>query len=62
MMELSSRLDPVLDVARTSARQVDTEAAFPENAVAALRVKTTRLLSEALSPSPAACVDAVGVS
>ncbi|CAN5329584.1 acyl-CoA dehydrogenase family protein [soil metagenome] len=36
-MDLKSRLDPVLDVARESAHQVDTAAAFPADAVASLR-------------------------
>ncbi|MGI8901195.1 MAG: Rv1679 family acyl-CoA dehydrogenase [Nocardioides sp.] len=36
-MDLKSRLDPVLSTARESARQVDAEAAFPRDAVAALR-------------------------
>lgn len=36
-MALSDRVDPVLAVARDSARQVDAEAAFPAAAVSALR-------------------------
>ncbi len=36
-MDLRSRLDPVLSVARESARQVDTAATFPADAVSALR-------------------------
>ena len=36
-MDLSDRLEPVLAVARESAHQVDTEASFPADAVAALR-------------------------
>ncbi|CAA9326300.1 MAG: Acyl-CoA dehydrogenase, Mycobacterial subgroup FadE16 [uncultured Nocardioidaceae bacterium] len=36
-MELQSRLDPVLAVARESARQVDAEGIFPADSVAALR-------------------------
>lgn len=36
-MELSTRLDPVLDAARASARGVDAEGTFPQAAVDALR-------------------------
>jgi alkylation response protein AidB-like acyl-CoA dehydrogenase len=36
-MELHDRLDPVVKVARDTARQVDADAAFPEAAVSALR-------------------------
>jgi alkylation response protein AidB-like acyl-CoA dehydrogenase len=36
-MELSDRLAPVLDAARTEAKHTDTQAAFPERTVAALR-------------------------
>jgi alkylation response protein AidB-like acyl-CoA dehydrogenase len=36
-VDLSARLDPVLDIARASARDVDSAGRFPEEAVAALR-------------------------
>jgi alkylation response protein AidB-like acyl-CoA dehydrogenase len=36
-MDLSSRLGPVLDTARSAASKVDTEASFPQDAVTALR-------------------------
>lgn len=36
-MNLTEQLDPVLDLARQSAHEVDSEAAFPEDAVTALR-------------------------
>lgn len=36
-MDLNSRLQPVLDVARTHAREVDVDGRFPHEAVAALR-------------------------
>ncbi|MEO3859872.1 acyl-CoA dehydrogenase family protein [Acrocarpospora sp. B8E8] len=36
-MDLSARLDPVLDVARATATQVDTEGSFPAQTVDALR-------------------------
>ncbi len=37
MLDLTSRLDPVLSVARKSAHEVDSAATFPADAVAALR-------------------------